>query len=268
MKLQTLNCPSCGAPVEGDISPNQPFVCNACHSTIVSTDWTTSGELICSSCGKVNSSKNKYCDGCNTVLQAGCPYCYTQNSINTKYCKQCGVDLRKAWKLQRVWSLDRDRHEVDRQQKLKKMKMDSQAELQRLLLQLNDPASHPMAIPWIMTYGLDAVQGLIHLLDSSSDPDARYGAARALGDMKDLSAVPVLIKALNDEHVAVRFFAVDALGKLGVREAIPDIGKLLEDESPNVRKHAGDVLMQIGTPEALQILRGKSRPKWWSFGVP
>ncbi len=264
MKLQILNCPACGAPVDIPVSPNQPFACSACKNTIVSTDWTTSGELICSGCGKVNSGKNKYCDDCNAVLQAGCPYCFTQNSISAKYCKQCGVDLRKAWKMQRAWTLDRERHEVDRQQKLKKLKMDTHAELQRLLLQLNDPENHPMAIQGIRLHGLDAIQGLIHLLDSS-DPDARYGAARALGDIRDLSAIPALIKSLNDEHAAVRFFAVDALGKLGACEAIQKLGQLLEDESPNVRKHAGDVLMQIGTPEALQILREKSRPKWWHF---
>ncbi len=264
MKLTTLNCPSCGAPVGGAINPNQPFTCKACNSTIVSTDWTTKGELICLTCGTENSGRNKYCVSCNSVLQAGCPFCYTQNNIKARYCKQCGVDLQKAWKRQRVWLMERDAHEAERRQQLQELKQETHASLQRLLLKLDDPKSHSMAIPQIINYGADAVESLLKLLESD-DPDARYGAALALGDIGDHSAVPSLIKSLRDDHAAVRFFAMDALGKLNASEAAQAIGELLDDESPNVRKHANNVLLSINSPEALQILREKSRPKWWPF---
>jgi HEAT repeat protein len=58
---------------------------------------------------------------------------------------------------------------------------------------------------------------------------------------------------------------MDALGKLKATEAAQAIGGLLDDESPNIRKHANNVLLSFGTQEALQILREKSRPKWWPF---
>ncbi len=262
MKLTTLNCPSCGAPVNGDINPNQPFTCNACNSTIVSTDWTTSGELICFTCGTENSGRNKYCISCNSILQAGCPFCYTQNNIKARYCKQCGVDLQKAWKRQNVWLKERDAHEAKRRQQLQELKQETHAGLQRLLLKLDDPKDHSMAIPQIINYGEDAVESLLKLLESD-DPDARYGAAIALGNIGDHSAIPALIKLLCDDKTTVRFFAVDALGKLKASEAAQAIGELLDDESPNIRKHANNVLLSINTPEALQILREKSRPKWW-----
>jgi hypothetical protein len=269
MKLQALNCPACGAPIEGIVNPNQPFVCKACNSTIVSTDWTTSGEIICMECGKVNSGKNRYCDSCQAQLQAGCPFCYTQNVLNAKYCKQCGVDLQKAWKKQHTWLSQHESNKQERTQKWKKERLVSEQEtnktLQRLLLQLDEPEKHPMAIPGIVQFGLQAVPELIRLLESE-DPDARYGAAHALGNIRDSSAVPALIKALRDEHPAVRFFALDALGKLKALETAQPIGELLSDENPNVREHANSVLIQFGTPEAIQILKDKSRPKWWSAG--
>lgn len=250
--------------MDGAVNPNQPFTCSACNSTIVSTDWTTMGELICSKCGTENSGRNKYCSSCNSVLQAGCPFCYTQNRINARYCKQCGVDLQKAWKRQRVWLSEREKYESNRQDAFQKIKQASQSNLQRLLLQLDEPGNHPMAIPGIVSYGTEAVDGLINLL-SSKDPDARYGAALALGDIGDHGAVSALIKALKDEHTAVRFFAMDALGKLKAAEAAQAIGELLEDESPNIRKHANNILLSIHTTESLEILREKNRPKWWPF---
>lgn len=160
--------------------------------------------------------------------------------------------------------MERESHEVERQQQLQKAKLESQANLHRLLLQLDEPGNHPMAIPGIVNYGAEAVDGLVHLLNSK-DPDARYGAALALGDIGDQAAVPALIKALKDEHTAVRFFAMDALGKLKAAEAAQAIGELLDDESPNVRKHANNILLSLNTTSALEILREKSRPKWWPF---
>ncbi len=201
---------------------------------------------------------------CNSVLQAGCPFCYAQNNIKARYCIQCGADLQKAWKRQKIWLAQRDQHEAERRQQIQKIKQDSQANLQRLLLKLDEPGNHPVAISGIVNYGADAVEGLVRLLDSE-DPDARYGAALALGNIRDQSAISALIKSLKDNHAAVRFFAMDALGKLKAAEAAPAIGELLDDESSNIRKHANNVLLSFNTAESFQILREKSRPKWWPF---
>ena len=186
------------------------------------------------------------------------------NNIKARYCIQCGADLQKAWKRQKIWLAQRDQHEAERKEKFQKIEEESHANLRRLLLQLNEPGNHPMAISGIVNYGSDALDSLVKLLESK-DPDARYGAALALGGIGDNSAIPALVKSLRDEHTAVRFFAMDALGKLKATEAALAIGELLDDESPNVRKHANNVLLCLGTSEALQILREKSRPKWWPF---
>jgi HEAT repeat protein len=145
---------------------------------------------------------------------------------------------------------------------LKRAEEEQDARLYRLLLELNEPEKHSVAIPGIRLYGEDAVDPLIKLL-SSKDPDARFGAARVLGDLRDKRAIPGLIKATRDENVFVRFWVVDALGKLKAEEAVDAIGKLLRDDDKSIRELARDVLIQIGSPNAMRVLRKESRPKWW-----
>lgn len=179
--------------------------------------------------------------------------------------------MQKAWKKQHTWLSEHEQFEEERKKKWQREQKhtlgdEAHETLKRLLLQLDIPEKHPMAIPEIVQFGDDAVDELIQLLEKSSDPDARYGAAHALGEIRSMRAAPALIKSLNDEHTAVRFFSLDALGKMKALEAIPPISDLLNDESPSVREHANAILIQFGTPEAFQILKEKSRPKWWSFG--
>jgi ribosomal protein L40E len=266
MKLELMNCPACNSPLDKKlINPNQPFNCPACNSAIVLTDWTTSGQLVCSKCGAVNPSWNKFCDACRAVLQSGCPFCYTRNRVDATFCKNCGANLQTAWKRQSTWLAEREKHEIERAKNLQKAAQSDRAYLARLLLQLNEPENHAVAIPGILVFGKDAVKPLIDLLLTSDDPDARFGAARALGDIGDKQVVPELIKALQDREEAVRFWAVDALGKLKTSEAVDAIGEILGDrrQSKSIRELAKNVLIQIGTPKALKVLRQESKPQWW-----
>jgi HEAT repeat protein len=192
-------------------------------------------------------------------LQAGCPFCFTQNDIAATHCKKCGANLQRAWKRQESWLEQREQRHKERLQKVAESHTDY---LRRLLLQLNEPENHPAAIPGIRIYGKEAVEPLISLL-TSQDPDARFGAAKALGDIGDKRAIPELIKALDDPEGAVRFWALDALGKLKANEAVEAIGKLLPDKQENIRKLAGEVLIQIGTADAARILKQHSNKRWW-----
>lgn len=265
MKLDVINCPACNSPIDQkQFQPNQPFNCPACGSAIVLTDWTTNGQIICSRCGAINGSSNKFCDNCRAILQSGCPFCYTVNRIDTVYCKHCGANLRKAWTRQRMWLAQREENEEERKQNLEAAEQHEKEYLARLLLQLNEPENHPAAIPIIRIFGRDAVEPLIDLLHSE-DPDARFGAARVLGDIGDRRAIPPLIDALRDSEEAVRFWALDALGIFRAEEAVDRIGELLKDHQQNksIRDLAKDILIQIGSPGALQYLREESKPKWW-----
>lgn len=243
-KLDLLTCPACNYPLGEGIPTNRPFKCPACGSMIVSTDWTRSGQPICPACGTANAKINRFCESCGAVLQVGCPFCYTTNSITAANCKTCGANLQRAWSRQQSWLAEKHRHDLQRKQALQEIASSQEAYLQRLLLQLDDPQNHPTAIPSIRLFGTEAVEPLIKLL-SSPDPDARFGAARALGDIGDGRAVAPLVKTLKDPEPAVRYWAVDALGKLHAAEAASAIRRLLRDEYPSVKKCARDVLKQL-----------------------
>lgn len=262
MKIDALHCPACSSPLDANIHPNQPFKCPACGSAIVMTDWTQTGQLICARCGTINGSANKFCDSCGAVLQAGCPFCYAQNSVTAVSCKKCGANLQRAWKRQQTWLTENERHENERKEALQKAAASQADYLRRLLLQLNEPENHPAAIPGIRIFGKEAVEPLIELL-TSEDPDARFGAAKALGEIGDRRAIPGLVQALKDPEGAVRFWATDALGKLRAEEAVNAIGKLLQDKQPSIRNLAKEVLTEFGTPQAIQVLKQQGKRTWW-----
>lgn len=246
MKLETLNCPSCGAPLEIHPKPYQQFTCPACQSTLMLTDFDQRGAVVCESCGTANDPTALFCAHCNAALQAGCPYCYQMNPVDTLRCAKCGIDLQRAWAQQRSWldrknTYDSERREATRQAILNGRR----AEIRRLLIQLDEPENHPLAVYCLQQYGEEAVEGLIGAL-SSNDPDARYGAAHTLGLIGDRRAVPALIAALADPEPAVRFWAADALGRMHASQAAPALAKLKKDKVKAVREKVESVLESLG----------------------
>ena len=78
-----------------------------------------------------------------------------------------------------------------------------------------------------------------------SNPDIRAGAAKQLGKLRAVSAVPELIQTLDDEIWMVRILAVNALGLIGLpasAPAIPKLETLLSDSQPNVVMEVRKVL--------------------------
>jgi len=69
----------------------------------------------------------------------------------------------------------------------------------------------------------------------------KWGAAVALGEIKDAKAVPALLEALKDEDKDVNELAAWALENIG-KPAVPALIKALKDENPKVRFRAAWVL--------------------------
>lgn len=81
---------------------------------------------------------------------------------------------------------------------------------------------------WVTKGGAEAVQLLANRYRTDSELDVRLRALRALGELGDKEAVPVLAKALEDSDPAVQYRAVAALKKVSGRDLGNDVNRWRE----------------------------------------
>ncbi len=265
MKIEELACSNCGAPLPGDFVPNQQIECANCGSIFIATGPEVDDDTItCPGCRTVNDAEKRFCSSCGEALKVDCILCHTQNKVGITHCVTCGAHLERA-RAKRERSLEKKRQlQQERSQRLKEKKARQKEEkLKKLLDDLDEPENHAFAIYQINQMGVDAVKALIETLLNDTDPDARYGSARALGqicsehDVKGLikaKAAKALVTALVDSEAAVRYWSADALGKFGGKIAIEPLAALLNDPHPGVRKQARHTLQAIGGKRVSELL--------------
>ena len=100
------------------------------------------------------------------------------------------------------------------------------------------------------------VEGLISALQYGSDDDVRADAAFALSDIKaDKRALEPLIRALKDKYFLVTVGAIKALGELKDATAVePLIQVLLNNKTLTARSNSAVALGQIGDDKAVEPL--------------
>ncbi len=154
---------------------------------------------------------------------------------------------------------------------------------------LSHPAAREAAIEALVRKGRSVSGLLIEQLDAEQ-PEVRQAAALGLGRIGDASAVPALLRALDDPEIAavvagalahlgdaraysallnklghddvgVRRAVVAALNSLGHPEKIPDLARLLRDPSPLVRESAAQTAGYLGSPELVDSLLSCCRDK-------
>ena len=116
-----------------------------------------------------------------------------------------------------------------------------------LIAALGDKSSgvQDIAIQSLREIGAPAVKPLIEAL---KDLNVRSGAAKALGEIKDVRAIDPLIAVLGDEDNAV-----EALGKIGAPAVEPLIAAL-RDEDWYVRENAAEALGETKDARAVKPL--------------
>jgi HEAT repeat protein/phage FluMu protein Com len=246
MNLIQLNCPNCGAPAPQHVTPKQPFRCTACGSVLIMASTGKPLSIVCPQCQTVNSSFHEYCAVCGTKLLVVCPICYLPNSVEAVICERCGVNIQEELQRRETWMDLKKMHDRKRKDALVQALEDEQRiELQRLLAELDEPERHAFAIFYLCQHGEAALEPLLETLQTDPDPDARYGAARALGMLGDDRATPTLIEALSDPEPAVRYWAVDALVTLEATSSSEAIRGLSRDPFKWVQERAKKALREL-----------------------
>lgn len=87
-------------------------------------------------------------------------------------------------------------------------------------------------------------------LFASNDWRRRYAALEHMKPTEE--DLPLIAKALEDEHGSIRRLAVVYLGDIGGKQVLPYLYQALKDRSVQVRRTAGDTLNDIGDTDALQ----------------
>jgi HEAT repeat protein len=104
---------------------------------------------------------------------------------------------------------------------------------------------------------------LIHTLEDGN-AQARFWAARILGEIKEVRATEPLGKALTDPEPDVRSAAAWALGSIGNRSNLKLLDDALDDPVWYVRAHAAEALGRLGDTTAAARLGEALRDRsWW-----
>jgi len=246
-KPKSIACPNCGSPVPQETNLNQPFKCQACASILIMNSPAEATEAItCPNCQTVNGQFNRYCTRCQVRIQVDCPICYYSNPSDASVCFHCGANIGAEVKRRETWLEIKKQHDQRRKLILAQTAAEEQRnEILRLLADLDEPDRHSFAIFYLCKNGDAAVPLLIETLGNDSDPDARYGSARALGMIGNSLAIPPLMDALSDPEPAVRYYAIESLVALKAVESRSEIELLTEDPFQWVYKRAEKALIQL-----------------------
>lgn len=88
----------------------------------------------------------------------------------------------------------------------------------------------------------------------SSDPQIRYEAARAVGELEYKAAVPRLIELLDDADREVQAASITALGQIGGKQAREALVNLVEGDDEVARELAQDALDELEFGEGAELL--------------
>jgi HEAT repeat protein len=114
----------------------------------------------------------------------------------------------------------------------------------------------------VTMFGSAAVPALTAVLRAGSY-ERRVGAAGALGEMGDRTALKPLLAALKDSEAVVRAAAAAALAQMGQRQAVPELLILLRDRVRNVRVAALSALGHLGDPQAIDLMAELTNDREW-----
>jgi len=141
----------------------------------------------------------------------------------------------------------------------------------QLLGKLKDPSAVPSLVKkitdedwWVRVCASEAIAMIGDcsvvpaLIEITNDPNCRYHAIQALGELRNKSAAPAIIDFLKDEQDNVRCYAAEALGKINEATTASALYDVLGDDCGNVRFFAawalGEMQDEAATPKLIYLL--------------
>lgn len=117
----------------------------------------------------------------------------------------------------------------------------------------------------LMRHGESAVEPVLALLERPAPSRARAWAANLLGELRAESALPALLRSLDDSDDEVRAKSAAALGRIGHESAAqPLLERLLADPAPFVRARIASALGQFHDPGVTdRLVHALGDPAWW-----
>ncbi len=137
--------------------------------------------------------------------------------------------------------------------------MDSHDDLDDLLLELNhlDEIRRQAAYSLLVSMGEEIVPALVGDFARIAGA-ARLSVIRALGEIRDPRAVPLLLDLMQsddlEEYLYVSSFAAKSLRQIGDATAVAGLVSTLSHERPGPRRMAATVLGSIGDAAAIPAL--------------
>jgi hypothetical protein len=86
---------------------------------------------------------------------------------------------------------------------------------------------------------------------ASADPEVRYEAAKACGEVEEEEAVPYLIELIDDHDADVQMSAIQSLGKIGGTMAKEYLEQCLSSSNEAISQTAEQALLELGAKEDL-----------------
>jgi HEAT repeat protein len=109
-----------------------------------------------------------------------------------------------------------------------------------------DPYEHAQALVALDKLNYKGTFPELEAVAFGSDSNCRNIVVQGLGRKGNTDALPLLVKALNDQVWFVRASAVDALVAVGDPTSVEQLKPLVEDRSPYVRQAVQDGLKKLG----------------------
>ncbi len=147
---------------------------------------------------------------------------------------------------------------------LDKLSTDFTDKVRKALLEIWDNKTEPVevkrrALEAIAPLSLPRVKELIEEAYHSNDVKLKGSAIYAMGRNCDSAWLTTLLTELSSNQPELRYEAANACGELGAKEAVPHLTGLIEDEDVQVQEAAIKALGEIGSEEAKQTLNKLAR---------